>query len=161
MSSNVVNQVAYLRTTREFPEDIPKLTQQINKSWVDLAGAINSRMIGIFPVNRPAITGEEWFLVNNQKQQTLRQVYTFTTTASINHGINGNLGIDTSAFTRCWGSYKDSVNGDGNGLIWGTRIPVAGLITFYLTSTQIVFVLGAGAPALQSGRITLEWLSSP
>lgn len=156
MSSSVVNQVAYLRTSREFPEDIPKLTQQMNKSWVDLAGAINSRVIGLFPVNRPAITGEEWFLVNNQRQQTLRQVYTFTSTASITHNVLINSG---NQFTRCWGSYTDGTN--NYGLIWGTNVAVAGLITFYVTSTQIVFVLGAGAPALQSGRITLEWLSSP
>lgn len=159
MSTNVVNQVAYLRTTREFPEDIHQLCVEANKAYLDTANAVNARTIGIFPTNRPAITGEGWFF-NNQKQQTLRQVYTFTSTASINHNINGTNGISTSSFTRCWGSYVDSVNGDGNGIVWGTRVATPGLITFYLTTTQIVFVIGAGAPALSSGRITLEWLSA-
>jgi len=127
---------------------------QINKAYVDTANAVNERTIGLFPTTRPAITGESWFIRNNQKQQSLRQVYTFTGTGTISHGIP-NVTVDR--FCRCWGTYTDGTN--GYGLIWGTTVGVAGLITFYVTATQIVFVLGAGAPALTSGRITLEWLS--
>lgn len=156
MSSNIVNQVAFLRTSREFPQDIDKLTLQINKSWVDIANAVNSRTIGLFPTTRPAITGEEWFLVSNQKQQTLRQVYTFTSTSAINHGISVTA---ISQFTRCFGTYTDGTN--SYGIIWGTNVAIAGQISFYLTSTQIIFLSGAGAPALSSGKIVLEWLSSP
>lgn len=152
--TSIINQVPYLRTSREFPEELQQLTVQVNKSYVDIANAVNSRTIGLFPVNRPAITGESWFLIKNQRQQTLRQTYTFTSTASINHGIQVT---DTDQFTRCFGSYTNGTNSFG--LFWGTSVAIAGQITFYITSTQIVFLVGAGAPALTSGRIVLEWLS--
>jgi hypothetical protein len=160
MSSNVINQVSFLRTTREFPEEIHQLCVEASKAYIDTANAVNVRIIGLFSTNQPSITGESWFL-NNRKQQTLRQVFTFTTTAAINHNINNGNGISTFNFTRCWGSYVDTVNGDANGLIWGTRAGgIPNNISFYVTSTQIVFVVGAGAPALSSGRIILEWLSA-
>ena len=152
--TNVINQVPYLRTTREFPENIQELTVQVNKSYVDIANAVNNRTISLFPTNRPAITGESWFLTKNQRQQTLRQVYTFSTTTAINHGIQV---VDPDQFTRCFGSFT---NGSRSyGLIWASDVSIAGQITFYLTSTQIVFLTGAGAPSISSGKITLEWLS--
>jgi len=77
MSANVVNQVAYLRTTREFPEEIHQLSVEINKCYVDIASAVNNRTISIFPKNRPAVNGENWF-ITNQRQQGFRQIYTFT-----------------------------------------------------------------------------------
>jgi len=155
MSSNIVNPVSFLRTSREFPSDPDRLTLQINKSWVDIANAVNARMIGIFSVNQPSVTGEEWFIFANQRQQSLRQVFTFSSTSSITHNININ---SISQFTRCWGQYTDGTN--SYGLVWGTSTSTAGLITFFITTTQIIFVLGAGAPALSSGKIVLEWLSS-
>ena len=161
MSSNVVNQVAYLRTSREFPPDLQQLCVEVTKSYIDTSNAVNSRIIGIFPRNRPAITGESWFF-NNQRQQTLRQDYAVTpsdiVTGFINHNINGNFGITPSNFTRCWGSFTDGTN--GYGFIWATNGPIPNQSTFYLTSTQIVFVIDAGSPVLTSGRITLEWLSA-
>jgi hypothetical protein len=156
MSSNVVNASPFLRTTRSFPEELQPLTVEINKSYLDIANAVNDRTIGLFPVNRPAITGEGWFIASNQKQQTLRQVYTFTSTTSINHGITI---YNPGQFTSCYGSYTDGTN--SYGLIFGTSTAVAGLITFYLTSSQIVFETGSGAPSLSSGTIVLEWLSAP
>lgn len=156
MSSNVVNQVPFLRTSREFPEDQKKLIIQLNKSWVDLANGVNTRIIGLFPTNRPAITGESWFLNSNQRQQTLREVFTFTSTISITHEIQIT---DPNQFTRCWGSYTDGTK--SYGIIWGTSVAIVGQISFYVTATQIVFLVGAGAPSISIGRITLEWLSSP
>jgi len=156
MSANVGNQMAYLRTTRQFPQEINQLTLELDKAYLDIANVVNNRIIGMFPTNRPAITGESYYLVSNQKQQTLRQVYTFTSTASINHGITIN---DPNQFASCFGSYTNGTNSFG--LVFGTTVAVAGLISFYITSTQIVFVLGAGAPALTRGRIVLSWLSSP
>ncbi len=156
MSSNVTNQMAYLRTTRQFPQEINQLTLELDKAYLDIANVVNNRIIGMFPTNRPAITGESYYLVSNQKQQTLRQVYTFTSTASINHGITIT---DPNQFALCFGSYTDGTNSFG--LIFGTSVAIAGQISFYITSTQIVFLVGAGAPALTRGRIVLSWLSSP
>lgn len=157
MSTNVINQVAYLRTSRSFPnDDVKQLAIETNKAYIDIANAVNSRTISIFSTNVPAINGESWFLVNNQRQQAFRRVYTFTTTANIPHGITI---VEPGQFTRGFGTYTDGT--DSFGLTFGTSVAVAGIITFYVTSTNIVFSVGAGAPALTSGKLVLEWLSQP
>lgn len=158
LANNVFNRTPYLRTSRDFPEDPEQMSIEVNKTYVDIANAVNNRTISTFVVNRPVITGENWYFLNNQKQQTLRQIYTFTSTASINHGINGLNGINPGLFSRAWGTFTDGTN--GYGLIFASNVAIAGQITFYLTSTQIVFLSGAGSPALTSGRIVLEWLSA-
>jgi hypothetical protein len=163
MSTNVVNQMPYLRTSRSFPEESHMLTVEISKSYIDIATAVNTRTIGIFPVTRPAITGESWFLLNNQRQQSFRQVYTFTTTADIPVGFK----ISTiSEFSKFQGLFLSGTSWFG--LIPATTVAIAGQITFYVavdgtsTTTDLIkFVVGAGAPALNSGKIVLEWLSRP
>lgn len=167
MTPDIANEVAYLRTTRSFPEDTKKLSLELNKSYLDTASAINTRIIGIFPVNLAAITGEAWFFTS-QKQQTLRQVYAFTATTDIPIGFKLE---NIDGFTRNWGEYTDIDPATGIGVGWyglihATSVAIPGQITFYVaidnTSTDtdlIKFVVGAGAPALTSGRIVLEWLS--
>ena len=155
MSTNFVNQTPFLRTTRKFPEEIQALQVEIDKSYLDIANVVNDRTIGIFPTNRPAITGESWFLKGNQKQQTVRQTYTFTSTASFAHNISL---ITFPNVVRAFGSYTDGTH--VYGLVFGTSISVAGQIGFYVTSSQVVFTNGAGAPGLTSGVITIEWLSN-
>lgn len=155
MSSNVVNSVAFLRTSRNFPEDLNQLTVESNKSYVDIAAAVNDRIIGLFPTTRPAITGETYF-ITSAKQQTLRQVYTFTSTSNIPHNVQVT---DPNQFTSCFGSYTDGTN--GYGLMYGSNGgTIPNQISFYLTSTDIVFEVDAGAPSLTSGRIVLTWLSN-
>jgi hypothetical protein len=154
MSSNVVNQVPYLRTSRDFPQDIQLLTVQMNKAYVDIANSVNNRTISLFPTSRPALNGESWFLTGNQKQQGLRQVFTFTTTANIPH----NLNLSTiSSFSDNYGQFTDGTN--WYGLINGSNVAIAGQISFYVTPSNIVFLTGAGAPTLTNGMIVLEWLS--
>ncbi len=164
MSTNVVNQMPYLRTSRSFPEEAHMLTVEINKSYIDIATAVNTRVIGIYPVNRPAITGESWFLVKNQRQQSFRQTYLFTTTADIPIGFKISTISEFSEFSH--GLFLSGTSWFG--LIPATSIPIPGQITFYVavdgtstTSDLIKFVVGAGAPALNSGKIVLEWLSRP
>lgn len=154
MSTNVVNQVAYLRTSRNFPPEIGQLVVEVDKAYVDTANALNNRIISIFPTTRPAINGESWFITANKRQQGFRQVYTFTTTTSILHGIDFSK-IDR--FTRNFGEYTDGTN--WYGLINGTNVAIAGQTSFYLTPTNIVFLVGGGAPVLTKGNIVLEWLS--
>ncbi len=155
---NIVNQVAYLRTSREFPEEMHQLTVELSKTYIDVANAVNNRIISLFPTSRSAITGENWFLSQNQRQQSFRQVYTFTTTTSINHGL-ASFFSSISYFTRMWGQFTDGTN--WYGLIAGSNVAIAGQISFYVTPTQIVFLSGAGAPTLTKGIIVLEWLSQP
>lgn len=150
--STKTNRTPFLREQRSFPQESQPLSVEIDRAYTDIAQAVNSRVLGIFAVGSQVQSGESWFLVN-QKQQALRQVFTFTTTASITHNIRVT---DANQFTRCFGSYTDGTN--SYGLIFGTSVAVAGLITFYVTSTQIVFAVGAGAPAISSGRVVLEFI---
>lgn len=159
--NNVVNNVAYLRTTREFPEDLRRLSVECNKSYLDTATAVNVRTIGLFPVNRPAITGNGFYLFQNQRQQSLRQVFTFTTTSNIPHPINF---VRNPYVTAMYGQYTDGTN--WYGLIAGSSTSITGQISFYLTPNSgstpgnIVFVVDGAAPSLTKGIIVLEWLSN-
>lgn len=157
MSTNVINQVAYLRTSREFPEDLRQLTVEVNKSYVDTANAINNRVISIFPTNRPAINGESWFVSNNQRQQGFRQVYTFTGAGNIAHGINV-AGI--YGFVRIYGTFTDGTN--WYPLPYVDNVAANNQIKIVVTSTQIQITAGGGAPpTITRGIVVLEWLSNP
>lgn len=154
MTTNIVNQVSYLRTTREFPEDLHMLTVEINKSYVDIANAVNNRTISIFPTNRPALTGESWFFTTS-RQQSFRQIFSFTSFAAITHGLPFTS-IDR--FTIAYGTFTDGTN--WYGLIFGNALaPIAGQVIYHVTPTQIIFGVGAGAPAITKGNIVVEWLS--
>lgn len=154
--SNIANASPFLRTTREFPfDDMKELSFEINKAYVDTANAVNTRTIGLYTKTRSAITGEEWFIQNTSKQQTLRQVYTFTTTSAINHFIQFT---NIYGISKMYGQFTDGTN--WYGLISGSNVAIAGQISFYITPTQIIFETGAGAPTLTSGIIVLEWLTN-
>lgn len=148
----------YLPRQRNFPSrTTEELAIEIDKTYIDLATSINSRTIGLYSVNRPSITGDVWYIQGQPKrQQSLRQVYVFTSTASIVHGIDFT-GI--GSFTKLYGTYTDGTN--IYGLIGASNVAIAGQISFYLTPTNIVFLSGAGAPTLTNGNLVLEWLSVP
>jgi hypothetical protein len=156
MASNVTNQIAFLRTSRNYSDDLDKLIPELSKTYIDVANAVNSRTIGLFSVNVPSITGESWFINQNQRQQSLRQVYTFTTFAPITHNIPP---MNIERFVRGFGSYTD-VLGNWYGLIFATNVPITGEVLFYITPTQIIFLSG-GAPVPTKGSVVLEWLSQP
>lgn len=159
--NNSANQVPYLRTSREFSGDIKLLTTELSKSYIDIANVVNARTIGIFTVNVPSVTGESWYIDRNLKQQSLRKVYLFTTTADIPLGFKVS---SISQFSRFEGQYLSVTS--WYGLNAGTNIAIAGQITFYIevdtgsTTTDLIkFAVGAGAPALTKGKVILEWLS--
>lgn len=154
---NIINQFPFLETSRKFPNnELSELAFQTNLAYVDIANGVNNRIISLFPITRPAITGERWFLSTSAPQSTIRQVYTFTSTSNIPHNIDtANL----FAFSRMWGTYTDGTN--FYGLIAGSNIAIAGQISFYVTNANIVFEVGAGAPSITSGVIVLEWISLP
>lgn len=154
MSANIVNQVAFLRTSREFPEDLKQLTVELNKSYKDIANVVNNRIIGIYPTNRPAINGESWYLAGAHKQQGLRQVYQFTTIGTFPHGLNNN---SIERYTKPSGTATDGTN--DYGVIYGSNVAIAGQLSFYITPTSIVILSGAGAPTPTQITIILEWIS--
>lgn len=156
---NVINTVPYLRTSRNFPEELEQLTVEINKSYIDIANAVNQRTIALFPANRPALTGESWFVNRNQRQETFRQVYPFTTntgSVTIAHGITFE---DMAGFTRIYGTAVDATP------IWYPLPYVddasaTNQISITVDSMNINVSSGAGTPpVIVSGYIVLEWLS--
>jgi hypothetical protein len=133
---------------------------QLDKAYVDTANAVNERTIGIYALDNQLVTGESWYNGSTDgsvyRIQTLRKMFNFSTTATITHGISIT---NPSQFTRCFGSYTD---GSGAyGLIWGSNTAIAGQISFNVSSTQIVFETGSGAPTVSSGRVILEYLANP
>jgi hypothetical protein len=157
MSTNIANQSPYLRTSRNFPDNNPQaLSVEVNRAYVDTAEKVNDRVIGIFATNTASITGEKWYLSGgNSRQQTLRRVYTFTATGNIAHGLNFSSVSQISP--RSYGSFTDGTN--WYGAIYAGSTTVAGQVSFYVTSTNIVVGAGAGAPSITNGTIVLEWLS--
>jgi len=158
MSSNVVNQTAYLRTAKEFPEEIHQLSFEVNRTYVDIANAVNNRTIGIYPANRPAVTGNSFFQTTTRRQ-TFRQIYTVTASDIAAGFINHNIkNVVPGQFINCFGSYTDGT--DTFGLFFASSTSIAGQTTFYVTSTQIILLVGAGAPVLTTGLIVIEWLTN-
>jgi hypothetical protein len=151
--NSVVNQTPYLRTSREFPEEAKQLTQEVNKSYVDIARAVNNRVIGIYPSNRPAITGKVYYLTPGRTNQSLRQVYAFTSTLTFPHGIKF---ADVAQFAIITGTAYDGTN--YYPLPYVDVVAATNQISVMLTPTNIVITAGAGAPVITSGLITLEFL---
>ncbi len=152
MSANVTNQVAFLRTTREFPEEIHQLCTEVNKSYLDIANVVNARTIGLFPTNRPAITGESWFF-STRRQQTQRQIYPISDYSSITHNLNFQS-ISTFTVIRAIGY-------DGTIYFPIPYINGANSVGIHVTSTQVVFDVTGAPPVLTNGFILLEWLLHP
>lgn len=169
MTSNIINQTPYLRTSRQFPEDLSQLCVESNKSYIDIANAVNQRTIGIFVKNRPIVTGESWFL-SSQRQQTLRQLYSFGAIApgtelDIPTQINPN---DIVRFTKIYGvvttngtDYRPLPYIDPNSLTTGMAILVGpGFVPPFVGVPCIRIVLGPTALPVTSGIAVLEWLSN-
>lgn len=146
----------FLRVQRLFPTDIKNLALEVDRTYTDIASAVNNRTIGIYPLNGNIITGNNFFFTS-QRQESLRQVFTFTTTAPIAHNITN---IIPGQFAQCWGQWTDGTN--SYGLIFGSSVAIPGQLSFYCTATQIVFISGAGAPIISPtvpSYVVLEWLS--
>ena len=147
----------YLKGQWQFPyDDLRGLSHQVDIAYIDISSKVNARTIGTFAVNFPLVTGERWYLSGGSTpQQSLRQVYTFTGAGNIPHGIN--LAAVSQFTSKCYGSYTDGTN--WYGVIFASSVGIAGQVTFYITPINIVVLVDAGAPAVTSGTIVLEWLS--
>lgn len=162
MNNAIINQAPYLFTSRRFPnEDMAELATQIDIAYLDIANKVNDRTISLFPTTRPAQTGEKWFIENNRRQEGFRQVYNFTTSnpASIDAITHNIRAIDLERFVRLYGTYTDGTN--WYGLLGASSTIIAGQISFYVTPTQIIFLVDAAAPAVTRGEVVLEWISRP
>jgi len=157
--TNYVNNSPFIRTTREYPEDLNLLCVEVDRAYVDTADAVNNRTIGIFPTSKPAINGESWFVNKNQKQNGIRKVYTFSTFGPIPHGLD-NIWSGIYAFTRIYGTFTD-------GTIWYPLpyvdvVAANNQVSLTVDSVNINVTAGAGAPpAITKGYVVLEWISNP
>lgn len=148
----------YLQKQRNFPTDnVQALGEELDISYIDIANKVNNKTIGLFALNGAVINGESWYLQGQpQRQQGLRQVYLFSGSGNVPHGINM---ADVSFFSpKTYGSFTDGTN--WYGAIFGSNTSISGEVSFYITPTNIVILSGAGAPTITSGYIVLEWVSN-
>ena len=147
----------FLIKQRNFPDDdVQELGVELDKAYIDIATKVNERTIGIYAANTQIVTGDQYFLSGQaQNPQSLRRFYQFQDTTALPHNIDPTtLAL---VLPKCYGSYTDGTN--WYGLIYATSVAIAGQITFYLNQNNIVFVIGAGAPALTKGCINIEWVT--
>jgi hypothetical protein len=147
-----VDDSPYIEDSKFFKED--SLIEELNDTYLEIASAVNDRTIGLYPSSVAAITGDKWYLGPNNPQQTLRRIYKVSSLAAITHELDTSQ-ID--GFSRLFGTYTNGTNWFG--LIPGSSTSIAGNISFYITTTSIVFLAGAGAPSISKGFVVLEWLS--
>lgn len=152
----------YLREQRQFPnDDVRELSNQTDHAYIDIAQKVNARTIGLYALNFQIVTGESWYFTGQPNRlQSLRQIYTFTATGSFAHGINFATVFQFSP--RSYGSFYDNASPtlrNYYGVIYASSVAIAGQVSFYVTSTDIVVLAGAGAPTIVGGVIDLEWIS--
>lgn len=159
MTATPLQQSPYLREQRQFPDDnLKELSQQVDLSYIDIATKVNLRTIGLYAINFPIITGDQWFFAGQpRRQQSLRQAYTFADpTTTIPHGLK--LGTITN-FSRIWGTFQD-VSGNWQVLPYVDVVSATNQIYISVNATNIVITKGAGSPpAINNGLIVLEWIS--
>ncbi len=154
---NQFHRQPYLKLQWMFPNDEAKaLASQMDKAYIDIAIKVNNRIIGNYAVNFFSVTGERWYFSGSStQQQSQRRVYEFSGAGNIAHGL---IWSDVSSISpRSYGTYTDGTN--WYGCIYATSVAIAGEVSFYVTPTNIVVLSGAGAPAITSGYIVLEYLS--
>lgn len=163
MTAPISIQKAYLPNTRSFPGNITLLTDDLSKSYIEIAQAVNFRTIGIFDKFQ-VVTGERWFndADNLSKRQTYRQVYTIPASqlpilpaanATFAHNIQGLV-----TFTRMYGTcITDTPD--------YRPIPYASVaannnIDLRVAGANIIVANGTdpAAPIIESGIIVLEYL---
>ena len=167
--NNILNKVPYLRTSRQFPQELSQLCIEMSKSYIDTALAVNVRTIGIFPTNNPVVTGESWYF-SSKRQQTLRQFYPFKAIAAgteldIPHGLDLN---NVVLFTRIYATVKTTIPDyrpipfvdPTGGTVTMTILVGPGLVPPNVGVPCIRIVLGATAVPVTSGVAVLEWLSN-
>ena len=143
----------FLPTTQYFPEDPEKFKAVLTFVYSDIARRLNAKEIAIYDLVE-VLTGQQWFTPGNPqiKRQAFRKVFTFTGAGAIAHNI--------SSLTQVigYGQYTDGTNFFG--AIHASNVAIAGQVSFFVNATNIVVLAGAGAPAIVSGTIVLEFLKN-
>ena len=149
----IVQQTPFLPTSKSFPTDIAELSETLTKTYTEIAIAMNARMIGVFDTQQ-VNTGQRWPSsgVGSDRRQAFRTVYVFgANPAPFPHGLVGvtqyvliTAIIKTATFSSSL-PYVDPTD-------------ITKCIGFFVDSTNINIVRGAGADNIVSGTIDLEYL---
>jgi len=161
MTINNILTAPFLRTSRNFPEDPQKLSDELDKAYIDTAIAVNNRTVGLYPSVRPIITGDSYFIFRDQKQQSLRKVYPF---GAIAPGTELDIPIGFDHFDQFVKIYGTVVT---NAPDYRPLPYVAQILTNQMTIlvgliggvNNIRIILGATAPPVVKGIAILEWIS--
>ena len=150
---SIINPGPYLKTSRSFPHQLKELAIEVDRAYLDIASAMNDRTIGLYPTGRQAVTGNSWYITTHP-QQSLRQVYTFTSAGNIPHGIDLT---QIYGFVHIYGTFSDGTKWyplsypDPTGSAYDVSISVG--------ETYIEIMAGGSSPAITKGNATLEWLT--
>jgi len=152
---NNITSSPYIRTSRNFPLEAQPLAVEVNKSYLDIANAINQRVIGLYATGKSNITGESWYINSSQRNQSLRQLYSFNAAGNIPHGINFS---QIAGIVKIYGTIFDGTN--FYPLPYVDISNVDNQVSVYVDPSNIVITAGAGSPpAIQGGFVILEWLA--
>lgn len=143
----------YLPISYDYGENEENLTSRLNSTYTSIALRLNNREISLYDFDE-ILTGQKWTDTTNLQvpKQTFRKVFTFTAAGSTAHNLTGLTQVIG------YGQYTDGTN--FYGAIHGTSVAIAGQVSFYVTPTNLVILSGAGAPAITSGVIVLEYLKN-
>src|SRR6185369_2240528 len=95
----------YLITSRRYPTDPTQLQNELSKSWIDTANAVNILQIGIYDKFQTN-TGQRWFATGDpvDTRQAFRQVYSFPIASGTTTTIPHNIPVDVNTqFTHIYG----------------------------------------------------------
>lgn len=144
----------FLPITFDFPSLNPEeMAERLPKIYTDISSRLNTREISYYPLNEIQ-NGQSWFTEGNPQtfRGAFRQVFTFSSTGNIAHNISNITQVNG------YGQFTDGTN--FYGAIYGSNTSIAGQISFYVTSTNIVILSGVGAPSISSGIIVLDYLKN-
>jgi len=147
----------YLQTSRDFPEDFELLEPVLTKMYTEVSQAVNIRIIGNFD-KAEVVTGEQWLNPTDpqKKRQSYRRVYSGGAIApgandTQPHNISG-----LTTFTRMWGTCITAAP-DYRPIPYASVAANAN-IDLRADATNYILANGAGAPAIVSYIIVLEYL---
>lgn len=160
MIGNRTNRMPFLITSRYWPNDPVTLQPTLNQSYIEVAQAVNSRIIGIFqPL--ASVTGETWFeevpgQMPMERTQTYRKIFRFGAiaagaTLSIPHAI-----ANVQQFTRMYGTCITETP-DYRPIPYASATAVDEQIELNGTTTVLNIINGASAPNIESGILVVEF----
>ena len=166
-SSNSIG-APYLPTSKSFLGSLEDTQTELGKTYIEIARTINSRTIGIFNTFQ-IVTGDQYFsngvpgaTSSNSTRQSYRQAYMLGSvatgaTTTIPHGINGLTQI-VHLYGNCIATPSATPNAIYRPLPFVDCTNVTYCTALYMDNSNIYVQNGAGADAIVSGTIIVEYL---